>query len=354
MRTMRGKVADRAGPRRKPCGSAARVLHSGAMADTATILDVQGLTCPLPVLKANKALRGMPPGARLTVLATDPAAVKDFAAFCRKPGTLLLASTEDAGVFRFVLRRRGRAVTEHACCSPTRACLQHEPGEYHPECPDRLRAVLRALEAGGFRRPRSAPRRRTPRAEQLSLAHPRDYVDAILGIRPGPGRARAARRRHHDEPRQRRSRAARGRRRRWRRWTRCAGGEARRAFCATRPPGHHAEPPRPMGFCLFANAVVAARHASAAHGVGRVAILDFDVHHGNGTQACVEDDPTLFYASSHQWPLLPRHRPPAGARASGNVCNAPCRPGADGAAFRAAWDDMLLPALERLRARICS
>jgi acetoin utilization deacetylase AcuC-like enzyme len=121
-------------------------------------------------------------------------------------------------------------------------------------------------------------------------------------------------------------------------------GEARRAFCATRPPGHHAEPSRPMGFCLFANAVVAARHAQRAHGVGRVAILDFDVHHGNGTQACVEDDPTIFYASSHQWPLYPGTGRPK-ERGAGNVCNAILPPGSDGAAFRAAWENMLLPAL---------
>ena len=99
-----------------------------------------------------------------------------------------------------------------------------------------------------------------------------------------------------------------------------------------------------MGFCFFANAVVAARHAQKAHGIHRVAILDFDVHHGNGTQACVEDDPTIFYASSHQWPLYPGTGHPK-ERGVGNVCNAILPPGSDGAAFRAAWRDMLLPAL---------
>ena len=100
-----------------------------------------------------------------------------------------------------------------------------------------------------------------------------------------------------------------------------------------------------MGFCFFSNAVVAARHAQRAHGLGRVAILDFDVHHGNGTQACVEDDPTIFYASSHQWPLYPGTGHPKERGVSGNVCNALLPPGADGAAFRAAWENMLLPAL---------
>jgi acetoin utilization deacetylase AcuC-like enzyme len=84
----------------------------------------------------------------------------------------------------------------------------------------------------------------------------------------------------------------------------CAG-LVRRAFCATRPPGHHAERARPMGFCLFSNAVVAARHAQAAHGVARVVVCDFDVHHGNGTQDVVEDDPSIMFCSTHQMPLYP-------------------------------------------------
>jgi acetoin utilization deacetylase AcuC-like enzyme len=222
------------------------------------------------------------------------------------------------------------------------ACVLHDPGEYHPECPDRLRAVLRALEHEDFAALRRAE---APLAtpEQLALAHPPDYVAAILGIRPGPQERVAL---DADTLMNHASAEAAGR---------AAGaavaavdavcsGAARRAFCATRPPGHHAEPRRPMGFCLFANAVVAARHAQRAHGLGRVAILDFDVHHGNGTQACVEDDPTLFYASSHQWPCYPGTGHPK-ERGVGNVCNAILPPGADGAAFRAAWGDMLLPAL---------
>jgi acetoin utilization deacetylase AcuC-like enzyme len=122
-------------------------------------------------------------------------------------------------------------------------------------------------------------------------------------------------------------------------------GEVRRVFCATRPPGHHAEPAKPMGFCFFANAAVAARHAQAAHGLTRVAVVDFDVHHGNGTQACFEQDATLFFASSHQSPCYPGTGAPE-ERGVGNVFNATLPPGADGAAFRAAWRDQLLPALE--------
>jgi acetoin utilization deacetylase AcuC-like enzyme len=121
-------------------------------------------------------------------------------------------------------------------------------------------------------------------------------------------------------------------------------GDVRRAFCATRPPGHHCEPAWPMGFCLFSNAAIAARHAQAAHGARRVAVADFDVHHGNGTQACFASDPALFYASSHQWPLYPGtgHESETGV---GNIVNVTLPPGADGAAFRAAWRDRIIPRL---------
>ena len=227
-----------------------------------------------------------------------------------------------------------------------RACLNHDPGPHHPECPDRLRAVLRALDSEEFS---DLIRDEAPQAtaEQLTRVHPPGYVDAILGIRPEPddsvaldadtvmswGSAEAA--------------------------LRAAGagiagvdavcrGEVRRAFCAIRPPGHHAEPGRPMGFCLFANAAVAARHAQAVHGIERVGVVDFDVHHGNGTQACFETDPTLFYASSHQSPCYPGTGE-AHETGVGNIVNAPLPPGADGAAFRAAWADLLLPALEAFR-----
>ncbi len=224
-----------------------------------------------------------------------------------------------------------------------RACLQHDPGPHHPECADRLRAVLRALDTEEFS---DLLRDEAPLAttEQLTRIHPPHYVEAILGIRPEPddrvaldgdtimswGSAEAA--------------------------LRAAGAavaavdavcraEVRRAFCATRPPGHHAEPGRPMGFCLFANAAIAARHAQAVHGIARVAVVDFDVHHGNGTQACCESDPTIFFASSHQWPCYPGTGAPE-ERGVGNVLNVPLAPGADGAAFRAAWREHILPALE--------
>ena len=124
-------------------------------------------------------------------------------------------------------------------------------------------------------------------------------------------------------------------------------GWARAAFAAVRPPGHHAEPARPMGFCLFNNAAVAALHARARWGVQRVAVVDFDVHHGNGTQAMFAADPDLFYASSHQHPCYPGTGEAWERGIANNIVNAPLRPGSDSAAFRAAWSDTILPALDR-------
>jgi len=122
-------------------------------------------------------------------------------------------------------------------------------------------------------------------------------------------------------------------------------GKADNAFCAVRPPGHHAEPSRDMGFCLFNSVAVAAQHARAKHGAKRVAVVDFDVHHGNGTQAAFWTDKDLFYGSTHQMPLFPG----TGAldeTGVGNICNAPLKPGDDGEDFRAAWEGRILPALD--------
>jgi acetoin utilization deacetylase AcuC-like enzyme len=224
------------------------------------------------------------------------------------------------------------------------ACLEHDTGPFHPETSERLRAVLQALEAPEFS---DLLREQAPMAtvEQLSRVHPRDYVETILAIHPD-----------HGEPVQLdadtimsngSAEAA----------ARAAGGAclavdavmegwARAAFAAVRPPGHHAEPARPMGFCLFNNAAVAALHARARWGVQRVAVVDFDVHHGNGTQAMFESDPDLFYASSHQSPCYPGTGFPSEQGVAGNVVNAPLHPRDGGVAFRAAWSNIILPALD--------
>jgi acetoin utilization deacetylase AcuC-like enzyme len=227
------------------------------------------------------------------------------------------------------------------------SCLRHENFPDHPECPDRLRAVLAALEAEEFA---TLLRDAAPAATEAQLlrAHPPEHVARILAIRPQPGRyvpldgdtgmnhASAEAALHAAGAAVAAVDAVCAPR---------AQGGVTRAFCATRPPGHHAEPERAMGFCLFGHAVVAARHAQAAHGIARVAILDFDVHHGNGTQAMVERDPSILFASSHQWPCYPGTGA-ASETGLGNIHNAPLPPGADSAAFRAAWAGRLLPAVE--------
>jgi len=222
------------------------------------------------------------------------------------------------------------------------ACIEHDPGDFHPESPARLRAVLSALETEEF-----APleRRQAPRAEieDIARVHPRDFVEAVLaavpkeghvGVDPDtilcPASGEAA--------------------------LRAAGavvaavdavvkGEAKNAFCAVRPPGHHAEPDRAMGFCLFNNVAVGAARARAIHGLERVAVVDFDVHHGNGTQAMFERDAALFYASTHQYPLYPGTGA-VGERGVGNIVNAPLRPGSGSAEFRRAFETAILPALD--------
>jgi acetoin utilization deacetylase AcuC-like enzyme len=224
------------------------------------------------------------------------------------------------------------------------ACLEHDPGPYHPECPDRLRAVLSALEAPEFD---ALVREEAPRAtiEQLTRVHPAKIVDAILSMRPEEGDIMSI-----DADTAMSSGSAEAA-------LRAAGagvlgvelvmrGAVANAFAAVRPPGHHAEPSRPMGFCLFNNAGVAAQHARAAHGLKRVAVVDFDVHHGNGTQALFSRQPELFYASSHQSPFYPGTGDTWERGIANNIINVPLHARDGSAAFRDAWANTIIPELE--------
>lgn len=123
-------------------------------------------------------------------------------------------------------------------------------------------------------------------------------------------------------------------------------GEVKNAFCAIRPPGHHAETQTAMGFCFFGNVVIGAKHALEAHGLKRVAIMDFDVHHGNGTQDLVWHDERILFASTQQMPLYPGTGARTERGAHRQIVNAPLPPGADGAAFRKVMEERVLPSIE--------
>ncbi|MFC3070774.1 histone deacetylase family protein [Phenylobacterium soli] len=221
--------------------------------------------------------------------------------------------------------------------------LDHRPGEWHPERPERLRAVIDALQDASDLdlMVRDAP---LVEAADLARVHPQAYVDAITRAAPtegvrqldpdtfmSAGSLNAARRAAGGVVQAVRDVAA---------------GKAERAFCAVRPPGHHAEPAKPMGFCLFSNVAVAAKAAQAA-GLQRVAVVDFDIHHGNGTQAAFEGEPGLFLASIQQWPMWPGSGHPEHPTAS-NIANAVVSPGAPSAEWRKSFET-LMPKLELFR-----
>lgn len=223
------------------------------------------------------------------------------------------------------------------------AALRHDPGPGHPENPGRLRAILARLE----REPvPGLERREAPKAtlEQLHRAHPAPYPERILAAEPQSGRRRldpdTAVSPGSGEAALRAAGAP------------CAAvdavlaGEAKRAFSCMRPPGHHAEPQRAMGFCLFDNVAVAALHARHVHGVGRIAIFDFDVHHGNGTQAIFWSDPDTLYASTHQWPLYPGTGRDSETGVAGNILNRTFPPGTGSAKWRQVVETEMLPRID--------
>ncbi|MGF1544223.1 MAG: histone deacetylase family protein [Parvularculaceae bacterium] len=222
---------------------------------------------------------------------------------------------------------------------------RHETPPGHPERPDRYAAVEHALSAASFA---DLVRREPPigAREIVERAHPATYVDAIDDARPRTPEDRAAL-----DPDTHLGPST------WEAALRAVGGaaagvdavfagEADNAFVASRPPGHHAEPARAMGFCGFNTAVAAALHARAAHGATRVAVVDFDVHHGNGTEAAFWSDENAFFASSHEYPQYPGTGRETDRGAFDNVANAPLPTGTDGDGLRRAWGEKLLPALD--------
>jgi acetoin utilization deacetylase AcuC-like enzyme len=223
------------------------------------------------------------------------------------------------------------------------AALEHRTPSGHPERPDRVRAIERALEDERFA---DLVREQAPMAgdDLVTLAHPEEYVRAVRDAAPreglvsldgdtvmSPGTMEAVLRgvgaaaRAVDE---------------------VMAGKVANAFSAMRPPGHHAERARPMGFCLFNNAAIAARHAQKAHGAERVAILDWDVHHGNGTQDIFWSDASVLYCSTHQMPLYPGTGALSERGDHDTIVNAPLSPGSDGDLFRDALESRILPRME--------
>jgi acetoin utilization deacetylase AcuC-like enzyme len=226
------------------------------------------------------------------------------------------------------------------------ACLEHLMPLGHPERPDRLRAIERALAAEKFQ---TLARSQAPLAalETIALCHPMEYITEVREAAPregliqldadtamSPGTFEAA--------------------------LRAAGGaihavdevvtkKAANAFVAARPPGHHAETARPMGFCLFDNAAIAARYSQQRYGIASAAIVDFDVHHGNGSQEIFWSDKTVMYCSTHQMPLFPGTGAVGETGEHNTVVNAPLRPGDGGTAFRAAFETRILPRLSEFR-----
>lgn len=224
------------------------------------------------------------------------------------------------------------------------ACLNHLTGTGHPERPDRLRAVEEELAKPKFQ---MLAREQAPMAEAniIELCHPEDYIQAIRDASPSegdgmirldadtvmsPGSLEAA--------------------------LRAVGGgtlavdevmnqKASNAFVAVRPPGHHAETARPMGFCLFNSAAIAARYAQKRYGIERAAIVDFDVHHGNGSQDIFWADKTVMYCSTHEMPLYPGTGALGERGEYDTIVNAPLRAGDGGDAFREAFEVAILPRL---------
>ena len=219
-------------------------------------------------------------------------------------------------------------------------------GVAHPERPDRIRAIETVLEEPGFQSlTREQPEQGT--FDQITRVHPQVYVETLAAASPdhglvsldgdtsmGPGTWQAA------------LHAVGGA---CRAVDDVMSGKAANAFVAMRPPGHHAETSLPMGFCFFNNVAIAARHAQAVHGAERIAIVDFDVHHGNGTQEIFWHDSSVLYASTHEMPLYPGTGATRETGEHNSIVNAPLRAGDGSAQFREAMQSVILPRLSAMR-----
>ena len=223
--------------------------------------------------------------------------------------------------------------------------VEHDTGRGHPERPDRMRAIDKILAHDAFNDlvREEAPLREDVE-ERILLAHPVAHLEKMREIATGAINGT----RHIDGD----TVVSPGS---WEAAMRAVGaglhgvdavmsGRAASAFCQVRPPGHHAEADRAMGFCLFSNAAIAGLYARAKHGAERIAVVDFDVHHGNGTQDICWSDKDLFYGSTHEMPLFPGTGA-VGETGVGNIFNAPLRAGDTGERFRDAFESRILPAL---------
>lgn len=222
-------------------------------------------------------------------------------------------------------------------------CLAHDTGAVHPECKERLEVILAALKTATIASKLAFIEAPLAEKKDLLLAHDADYIDSVFAAAPSfgrsyldadtvmsPGTLPAA--------------------------LRAAGaaiaatdavlaGQYRQAFCAMRPPGHHATRNQAMGFCIFNSIAIAAFHALQRHGLSRVAIVDFDVHHGNGTQDIISPEPRILYISTHQSPLYPGTGQPR-ENQKNHILNLPLLYGTGSEAYRALFADVALPALE--------
>lgn len=225
-------------------------------------------------------------------------------------------------------------------------CLKHDPGHGHPERPARLEVILAALKAAPFADHLSFLDAPLASEEQILRVHSPQHLAFIRDTVPEEGYAAI----DADTVMSPGS---------WNAALRAAGsgcaavdlvmsGKARRAFCAVRPPGHHATRSRAMGFCLFNNLAIAIAHAMDAHGLERIAIVDFDVHHGNGTQDIFQNNHRVLFVSAHQWPLWPGSGG-AAENISGHLLNLPLPPGTEGMRYRDIFTAQILPALRAHR-----